>query len=64
MQVVHFHRKVIKSSHYSIEGFYKNVRNALSDKFDIEYNECSYYSNGLFKRLYNTIEAAFKTNGR
>lgn len=58
MQVVHFHRKVIKSSNYSIEGFYKNIRNTLKDKLEIEYQECKYYSNGFFKRLYNTIDAA------
>ena len=60
MEVVHFHRKVIKSSNYSIEGFYRNVRYELKDKFDIEYFECRYFSKGIIRRFLNTLEAAFK----
>ena len=60
MQVVFYHRKPRKSGNYSIEGFYANIRNVLKDKINIEYVECPFYSNGVFRRLFNSIYAAFK----
>jgi glycosyltransferase involved in cell wall biosynthesis len=60
MKVVHFHRRKRPNANYSIEGFYKNIRNELKDRCDIEYVEVPFYSNGIFRRLYNSIYAAFK----
>lgn len=60
MQVGHFNRKPRKYGNYSIEGFYKQLREALKNKIEFEVVECPYESNGLFKRFYNIIYAAFK----
>lgn len=60
MKVVHFHRRRRPTGNYSIEGFYANVRNELKDKIKIEYVELPFYSNGIFRRLFNCIYAAFK----
>lgn len=60
MQVVHFNRKPRKIGNYSIEGFYAQIREALKDKIDFKVVECSYESNGIFKRLFNAIYSAFK----
>lgn len=60
MKVVHFHRRRRPIGNYSIEGFYSNVRNVLKDRIDIEYVELPFYSNGIFRRLFNCIYAVFK----
>lgn len=60
MKVIHFHRRRRPTGNYSIEGFYANVRNELKDKINIEYVELPFYSNGIFRRLFNCIYAAFK----
>lgn len=60
MKVVHFHRRRRPTGNYSIEGFYSNVRKELKDRIDIEYVELPFYSNGIFRRLFNCIYAAFK----
>ncbi len=60
MEVVHFNRKVRKTGNYSIEGFYENIRNVLKDKLEINCYECRYYSNGILRRLFNALSAAFK----
>ena len=63
MQVVHFNRKPRPHGNYSIEGFYKQIREALKDKIEFTVIECPYESNGFFKRLYNALYAAFKQGG-
>src|SRR4030066_2167288 len=60
MKVIHFHRRRRPTGNYSIEGFYANVRNELKDKINIDYVELPFYSNGVFRRLFNSIYAAFK----
>lgn len=60
MQVVHFNRKPRKFGNYSIEAFYGQIREALKDKIEFKVVECPYESNGIFKRLFNAIYAAFK----
>lgn len=60
MQVIHFNRKPRKFGNYSIEGFYSQIREALKDKIEFKIIECPYESNGIFKRLYNAVYAAFK----
>lgn len=63
MKVVHFHRKRRPNANFSIEGFYANIRNELKDKISIEYVELPFYSNGVIRRLFNCIYAAFKQGG-
>lgn len=60
MKIIHFNRKRRKHANYSIEGFYKNIREELADRIKIETVECPYESNGFFRRLYNCVYAAFK----
>ena len=60
LRIIHFHRRPRPNVSYSIEGFYANVRNVLSDKITIQYVELPFYSNGVFRRLFNCIYAAFK----
>jgi glycosyltransferase involved in cell wall biosynthesis len=59
MNVVHFHRKRRPNANFSIEGFYANIRKELKNKIDIEYVEIPFLSNGIFRRLFNSIYAAF-----
>lgn len=60
MHVVHFQRKPRATGNYSVENIYENVRKELKDRVEIKKIECKYESNGIFKRLYNTISAATK----
>lgn len=60
MQVVHFSRKPRMFGNYSIEGFYEQLREELKDKIDFKFVQCPYESNGISKRLFNAIYAAFK----
>ncbi len=60
MKVVHFHQAQETTGNYSIEGFYANVRKELKDKVNIEYVELPFYSNGILRRLFNSIYATFK----
>lgn len=58
--VTHFHRKTRKHGNYSIEYFYKQVRESLKEQIDFRFIISPYESNGIFKRLYNALYAAFK----
>jgi glycosyltransferase involved in cell wall biosynthesis len=60
MQVIHFNRKPRLNANYSIEGFYNNIREELKNKISIKYVECPFESNGIFRRFYNMVYAAFK----
>lgn len=60
MEVVHVNRKPRKYGNYSIEGFYKKIREALKEEIDFKVVECPFESNGIFKRLSNAIFATFK----
>lgn len=58
--VTHFHRKTRKYGNYSIEYFYKQIREILKEQIDFKLIISPYESNGIFKRLYNAVYAAFK----
>lgn len=60
MKVIHFNRKPRLNANYSIEGFYKNLRNELQSKINIGTVECPYESNGFFRRFLNCIYTAAK----
>jgi glycosyltransferase involved in cell wall biosynthesis len=60
MQVIHFNRKPRLNANYSIEGFYYNIREELKNKISIKCVECPFESNGIFRRFFNMVYAAFK----
>lgn len=60
MKVIHFHRRRRLNANFSIEGFYLNIRKELKNKIDIKFEEVPFLSNGIFRRLFNCIYAAFK----
>jgi glycosyltransferase involved in cell wall biosynthesis len=56
-RVVFFHRKPRSVGNYSVEFIFEDVRKRLSDKIDSQIVVSKYESAGLFKRLYNCVEA-------
>jgi len=59
MKVVFFHRKP-KENNFSVEGIFKVVREAMPEDVESIVSESRYDSSGLFKRLYNIVEACFR----
>jgi len=59
MKVVFFHRKP-KGINFSVEGIFKVVRELMPNDVECVVAESRYDSSGLFKRLYNIVEAAFR----
>jgi glycosyltransferase involved in cell wall biosynthesis len=58
MKVVHFQR-LPNSSNHSIERVFASVRGALTGA-EIEVSVCPFESRGVFKRLYNIVDAALR----
>jgi len=58
IKVTYFQRKARKYNNFSIENYFKEVRRALPPYIIPEISISKYESNGIFKRLYNSIEAA------
>ena len=58
IKVTYFQRKARKYNNFSIENYFKEVRRALPPCIIPEISISKYESNGIFKRLYNSIEAA------
>lgn len=60
MKVTFYHRRPRPEENFSIEGYFKDIRQYLPD--DVKWNiaESRFHSSGFFKRLYNTLEAAFR----
>ena len=56
MKIVHFQR-LANSSNHSIERVFASVRSALPG-VDVDVNVCRFASQGVFKRLYNIVDAA------
>lgn len=59
MKVVFFHRKP-KLNNYSVEGTFQAVRAALPSSVECAISESRFDSKGVFKRLYNIVEAKFR----
>jgi glycosyltransferase involved in cell wall biosynthesis len=59
MRVVFFHRKPRPKFNFSVESLFKQIRSSLPKEVQWEVKELSYFSQGFFKRLYITLEAAF-----
>ena len=62
-QVVFFHRKPRNVGNYSVEFIFDDVRNRLKEKISSTIVQSKYESKGLFKRIYNCIEA-FRNQGK
>ena len=58
MEVVFFHRKRFPGN-FSIESLFEQIRSALPQTISCSVKELSFHSNGFFKRLYISFEAAF-----
>ncbi len=63
MKVTFFHRKPAPYGSFSIEFIFEDVRRRLQDHIEPIVAVSRYESQGLLKRLYNTIEAAFRQQG-
>ena len=58
--VVFFQRKPYSSGNYSLEFIFSELRKKLYDEINSNVSECRFYSQGIFRRVFNFIEAAFK----
>lgn len=59
MKVVFFHRKPRPDYNFSVENLFKQIREAFTSEVEWEVKELSFYSEGFFKRLFISLEAAF-----
>jgi glycosyltransferase involved in cell wall biosynthesis len=59
IQVVHYQRKPIPGW-YSIERIFDDVRRELPADIEVKVEICRYQSHGLWRRIYNILEAAFR----
>lgn len=59
MKVVFFHRKP-KLNNFSVEGTFQVIREAMPADVECIVAQSRFDSRGLFKRLYNIVEAAFR----
>jgi glycosyltransferase involved in cell wall biosynthesis len=59
LRVVHFNRKPRLVGNHSIETYYKQIREQAPANISITSFVSKYESSGLFKRLYNVVEAFF-----
>jgi glycosyltransferase involved in cell wall biosynthesis len=62
-RVVFFHRKPRPKSYFSIENLFGYIRAALPETVSWEVKEMSYFSEGFFKRLFISLEAAVSQKG-
>ncbi|HYF31980.1 MAG TPA: glycosyltransferase family 1 protein [Chitinophagaceae bacterium] len=61
--VTFFHRKPRPVGNYSVEFIFEDVRKRLASQIEARTSFSKYESTGLFKRLYNCMEAAFRQKG-
>lgn len=54
------HRKPRKNANFSLESYFMGVYQRLPENIDKSFYESKYESKGVFYRLYNMIEAAFR----
>ncbi|MBK9284684.1 MAG: glycosyltransferase family 4 protein [Sphingobacteriaceae bacterium] len=60
MKVVFFHRKPRASGNYSVETYFRAVRERMPIDVEPIVAASRYESNGIFKRVYNILEAAYR----
>lgn len=58
--VTFYQRRTYPSGHYSLEFIFADVRNRLADRIDSRIAICSFFSRGIFRRLFNALEAIFR----
>lgn len=59
MKVVFFHRKP-KLNNFSVEGTFQVIREAMTADVECVVAQSRFDSKGIFRRLYNIVEAAFR----
>ena len=59
-EVCFFYRKPRKVGNYSVEFIFKDVSQRLRDRIRMKDCYMPYESSGIFKRIYNCIQSAFK----
>ena len=59
IKVIHFNRKP-RCENYSIERLFSDIRAAMPSDIDVTVRISSYLSNGLWRRIFNIIEATFR----
>jgi len=59
MKVVFFHRKP-KLNNFSVEGAFKVIREAMPAHIECTVAQSSFDSKGIFRRLYNIVEASLR----
>ncbi|MFQ5445465.1 MAG: glycosyltransferase family 4 protein [Saprospiraceae bacterium] len=60
MKVVFFQRKPRKTGNFSLEFIFNDVRTRLTQKIDSVVAVSRFESTGIFKRLFNILEASFR----
>lgn len=60
MKIIYFHRKVIPNFHFSVEIIFNDVRKYLPSEAEYEIVTSKYFSQGLFPRIYNGLQAFFR----
>jgi glycosyltransferase involved in cell wall biosynthesis len=63
MKVVFFHRKPRPSGNFSVENLFLEIRKHLPIEIEWEVKVAKYLSNGIFKRIFIGIDAAFSQKG-
>jgi glycosyltransferase involved in cell wall biosynthesis len=63
MKVTYFQRKAIPNFHFSVEIIFSDVRKYLPDSVRYTIETSKYYSQGIFPRIYNVLEAFFRQEG-
>ena len=58
LKVIHYHRKP-EIDYYSIERLFVDIRAAMPSDIDVVIRESSFLSRGLWRRVFNIIEATF-----
>ena len=58
IKVTFFQRKPYDWS-FSLEFIFEDIRRRLASNFEIQLHVCRYFSQGIFKRIYNLFEAPF-----
>lgn len=62
LQITYFQRKAFPSGNFSLEFIFEDVRQRLAHTIDPKVKTLAYYSQGLFPRLYSTIDCFFHQN--
>lgn len=59
-EVIFFQRKPYLSGNYSVEYIFEDLRNRLRHEINARTYVSTFYSRGILRRLYNSVEAVFR----